>query len=202
MSGVIFYIMVAVFFLNLTLNFAPHVFSGKTQIRTSGLLARCGVFALCDFILYLFWTFCLSPLSLGYIQYFLLFPAASLLCRFFEWFFFSVVFKVDRTASDGQAAPTRNAYSGMAVVTLPLLLNLAGTIPEALIFSILFPAGVFLVLMIVKAIQFRSASKKESRAFSIFWVACAIVASLSATKRSSIVRALQTRLIESQYVSI
>jgi Na+-translocating ferredoxin:NAD+ oxidoreductase RnfA subunit len=163
----------ALLFLNLALNFALslNVFGENAKqesdsvwpqtavksINGTNLLAQCLVCGLCAFVLYLVFNYCFSPLSMAYLQYFLLFPLAVLLGRFFEKLLFK---KKTNSAPQLLTLSSSDAYGGMIVIQTLLTLLLSNSIYHALVLSLFFPLGVFLVTMLLAAIQFRARSEK------------------------------------------
>jgi electron transport complex protein RnfA len=171
MNGYVIFALGALLFLNIAIQFALtlNIFGEKdsvepqtavTPINGASLLAQCLLCALCAFVLYMVFNYCFAPLSMHYLQYFLLFPLAVLLSRFFEKLFFN-----KKLSSAPKALPlsASDAYGGMIVIQTMLTLLLSNSVYQAFVLSLFFPLGVFLVTMLLSAIQFRARSEKTPK---------------------------------------
>jgi electron transport complex protein RnfA len=138
-------------------------------------------------ILWLFFTFILAPLKLGFFLYFLLFPLGALTCTALERFLVRFVWqpaagglaawagslwkilqgKAENGAS-GRSSPSAekrspplfrgiSGYDGLVPLALLLTLNVGITLAEAAVLAFGFALGILLAALILNEIRRRSA---------------------------------------------
>ncbi|MDR2742591.1 MAG: hypothetical protein LBB98_10620 [Treponema sp.] len=126
------------------------------------------------FSVLLFWllfSYILSPLALGYFEYFLLFPLIKAAGKGLEVlvrrFLFSDVPQAawiprpvleELSASD--LFPAVTAYDGLTIAALILTLRLAGSFPEAVVLSLGFSLGGAAAVLILRDIHRRSSLER------------------------------------------
>jgi electron transport complex protein RnfA len=112
------------------------------------------------FVLWLFFTYALTPLTLGFLEPFLLFPLSVSTCTALE-LFFSLVFPKKR---NGSTVPAENApaltpvsaYNGLVLAALLITLRLAASPVEALVLSLGLSLGRLAAALILREIYKRS----------------------------------------------
>jgi Na+-translocating ferredoxin:NAD+ oxidoreductase RnfA subunit len=109
------------------------------------------------FASWLIFTFILAPLTLGFFEYFLLFPLTVFLTVSLEKLLF-MLFPGDLAQNKGFSA--YSAYSGLALTALILTLRLADTTSDALILSFGFSSGVFFSIVLLRMIKIRTKNEK------------------------------------------
>ncbi|GHT70417.1 hypothetical protein FACS1894110_21960 [Spirochaetia bacterium] len=129
-----------------------------------------GVIFLSVFILWLFFTFVLAPLQLGFFMLFLLFPLSALVCvaseQLLAWFVrrYPVpgpAAEDEGPVPDGEKRSPRlfraiSAYDGLVPLALLLTLNVGVTPMEAAVLSLGFALGILLTALILREIRRRS----------------------------------------------
>jgi electron transport complex protein RnfA len=113
-------------------------------------------------ILWCLFSYILSPLSLGFFEYFLLLPLTAGAGKGFEALFLRVFpdeAKKPGVFSGGNSIGTSSdtgAYNGLTITALVLTLRLAGSFAAALVLSLGFSLGVLFSIFILRAINRRS----------------------------------------------
>jgi electron transport complex protein RnfA len=105
------------------------------------------------YILWLFFFYALSPLGLGILEPFLLFPLSSLVCVCLEMVF-SHAFP--RKKPELKLFNPLSSYNGLALCSLMLTLRLALSPVEALVLSMGFALGALFAVLILNEIRKRS----------------------------------------------
>ncbi|MDR2029588.1 MAG: hypothetical protein LBP93_08645 [Treponema sp.] len=141
--------------LNLILQFGLGVRDIGTERPVFSPLSpvRWIVLVLSVFILWLVFTYILSPLGLGILEPFLLFPLSSLICMGGERALLRVF--PPRKTEAGPFSPL-SGYNGLVLGSLMLTLRLALSPVEALVLSLGFALGVLLAVLILNEIRRRS----------------------------------------------
>ena len=101
-------------------------------------------------LLWAFFSYILSPLTLGFFGYILFFPAASFVYFVLEYLMFTVFLK--RTANEDSIF----LYDGLLGAALFITYNISGNWTEALAMAFGFSAGILLTLLITGEINRRS----------------------------------------------
>jgi len=179
--------LVSLFLLNLTLQTGLGVLKIRKRRNYSvkNLFFEYFVLFLSVLIQYLFFTFVFSPLNMGVLKYFMIFPFAaafSCLCRFFYNNVVSGYIKLEDYVFDF------SYNNGICVAAVALLLCLASSVKEAVVLDLGFCAGVFCAVTVVKMIMLRMIQESASDFFrgiplmlismgllSIIWVQAALV---------------------------
>ena len=104
-------------------------------------------------LIWLFFSYIISPLSLGFFQYFLLFPLTVGVSRVLEEGF-NRLFPV--LSGSPKVFSAKRGYAGLILVSLFLTLHLALTVTEAVVLSAGFSLGTILAMFIVLAVHKRS----------------------------------------------
>jgi electron transport complex protein RnfA len=105
------------------------------------------------FILWFLFTYILTPLGLGILESFLLFPLSSLACMGLETVF-SHIFPHQNP--DAKLFNPLSGYNGLVLGSLMLTLRLALSPAEALVLSLGFSLGSFFAVLILNEIRRRS----------------------------------------------
>jgi len=111
--------------------------------------------------LWLFFTYILSPLALGFFGYILFFPVASVVYNACEHLLFTVLLKRAPSREDS------NFFTdGLPGAALFLTYNIAGGFIDALLMAAGFSAGLLLILLITGEINRRSEMEAVPRLLS------------------------------------
>jgi electron transport complex protein RnfA len=100
------------------------------------------------FVIWLFFTYVLTPLALGFLESFLLFPLSAAACSALE-----------RKLKGSGAAPILtpiSAYNGLVLAALLITLRLASSPAEALVLAVGLSLGRLLTELILRGIYKRS----------------------------------------------
>ena len=153
------------FAFNLVLKFGlgvREIFENREHPLTSCLFQWLTMF-IAVFVSWLIFTFILSPLTLGFFEYFLLFPLTVFLSFSLENMLL-VLLPKNLTGNKGFSA--YSSYSGLILTALILTLRLADTTPDALILSFGFSSGVFFSIVLLRMIKIRMKNEKIMPVFS------------------------------------
>ncbi|MDR0683524.1 MAG: hypothetical protein LBF83_00115 [Spirochaetaceae bacterium] len=153
------------FAFNLVLKFglgAREIFENREHPLTNYLFQWLTMF-IAVFVSWLIFTFILSPLTLGFFEYFLLFPLTVFLSFSLENMLL-VLLPGNLTQHKGFSA--YSSYSGLVLTALILTLRLADTTPDALILSFGFSSGVFFSIVLLRMIKIRMKNEKIMPIFS------------------------------------
>jgi len=112
-------------------------------------------------VLWIFFTFILSPLALGFFGFILFFPAASLVYLAFEYLLFTVLLKSSPECEDAIFL-----NDGLLGAALFITYNIAGGFFEAVAMVFGFSAGILLTLLITGEINKRSEMEAVPRFLS------------------------------------
>ncbi|MDR2186257.1 MAG: hypothetical protein LBO80_11430 [Treponema sp.] len=107
--------------------------------------------------LWFFFTYIIAPLSLGFLNYMLIFPLCALVCMGLEACAFRLFFKKEKLSPLFSAA---SAYNGLAVSALFLTMHLAASPVEAAVLSLSFTGGALLAAFILCEIKRRASVEK------------------------------------------
>jgi electron transport complex protein RnfA len=105
------------------------------------------------YILWFFFTYIITPLGLGILEPFLLFPLSSLICMGLETVF-SCMFP--HLNPEPRLLSPLSGYNGLALGSLMLTLRLALSPAEALVLSLGFSLGSLFAVLILNEIRRRS----------------------------------------------
>jgi electron transport complex protein RnfA len=109
------------------------------------------------FSLWFVFTSIIAPLSLGFLNYMLIFPLSALVCMGLETCTVKLLFKKEDISPMFSAA---SAYNGLAVTALFLTIHLAASPGEAAVLSLSFAVGAFLAAFILCEIRRRASIEK------------------------------------------
>jgi electron transport complex protein RnfA len=112
-------------------------------------------------LLWLLFTYIFSPLSLGFLEYFLLFPLSALVCGGLETLFRRLFPRLPESRE--QFSPA-SGYDGLVLAALILTLRLSASFVEALVLALGFSLGGLGVFFLLREIRRRSALEKVPRA--------------------------------------
>ncbi|GHU78617.1 hypothetical protein FACS189462_3580 [Spirochaetia bacterium] len=124
-----------------------------------------GVIFLSVLILWLFFTFVLAPLRLGFFWYILLFPLSALACTVLERLFARLADRITAGTEDSLPEGERrnprlflgiSAYDGLVPLALLLTVNVGITFLEATALSLGFALGILITSLILREIRRRS----------------------------------------------
>jgi electron transport complex protein RnfA len=121
------------------------------NVRTS--LLRWGILFLSVILLWIFFTYALSPLSLGFMEYFLVFPLTVMAGRGLERLLRRIF---PPRISAKILFPAMSSYDGMVIAALVLTLRLAFSFAQALTLSLGFSLGGLVSALILRGIHRRS----------------------------------------------
>jgi electron transport complex protein RnfA len=145
--------------LNLVLQFGLGVRNIKTESQKpiQYALFQWVVLFLTVFLLWALFSFALSPLSLGFMEYLLIFPLTMAVTRGLELLggraFPALIPK-------SRSLPASSSYDGLSIAALGLTLRLASSPAEAAVLSLGFSLGSFCSVLIVNSIYRRSFLEK------------------------------------------
>ena len=165
MNNFIVLAVFSVFSFNLVLKFGlgtKEIFENRKYPVTNCLFQWLTMFIVV-FVSWLIFTFVLSPLTLGFFEYFLLFPLTVFLAVSLENML-PVTFQKNLTQNKEDSA--YSSYSGLILTALILTLRLADTTSDALILSFGFSTGVFLSIILLRTIKIRIKTEKIMPVFS------------------------------------
>jgi electron transport complex protein RnfA len=111
-------------------------------------------------VLWAFFVWVLSPLALGFVEYFLLFPANAMLLYLAELFIPKMLF---RSTKKTGIFPSLSAYSGISVASSLITLRTASSFQEAVVLSFGFSTGAILAIFIIRAIYRRLGNERSPR---------------------------------------
>jgi Na+-translocating ferredoxin:NAD+ oxidoreductase RnfA subunit len=158
MNVLFFLCILSLLSLNMTLNFGVGIrlvdHTGRYEDRENRTLAgACLLIAACAFTFYLFFRWLAAPFGLGFLLYFLAYPVVEVVFHFLLCFCFRKSGeKVQEILPDGFGATA-------VLLTGLLVLRFAETTAQAAGLSLLFPAGIWLCAVLLRAIQFRVSSQ-------------------------------------------
>jgi electron transport complex protein RnfA len=112
-----------------------------------------GILFLSVLILWVIFSYLLSPLAFGFLEYILFFPLSALVCMGLETLgdrFFPL-------ASSSKLFTAHSAYNGLALISLILTLHIATNFLDALILSLSFSLSSLAVIFLLNEIRKRSA---------------------------------------------
>ena len=126
--------------------------AGIVRYREKKLpLLKTGLAFLSIMLLWLFFTYILSPLSMGLFGYLLLFPSASLVYSSLEYLFYKIILKRDYEQTEAGIFD-----DGLIGAALFVTVSLSNNIMEAIAFSFGFIASILLSLLILGEIRRRA----------------------------------------------
>jgi electron transport complex protein RnfA len=112
-------------------------------------------------LLWLLFSYVLSPLSLGFFEYFLLFPLSVLVCTGLELLLRRLFPRIPVSPEQFSSA---SGYDGLILAALVLTLRLAASFIEAVVISLGFSLGSLAVVLILREICRRSSLEQAPRA--------------------------------------
>jgi electron transport complex protein RnfA len=113
------------------------------------------------FILWVLWTFAISPLRLGFFQYFLLFPLIVLLFSLIE----SLFLRLFPGLVEKKEAFSSSSYYSLAIAAFLMMSFMAEGPVEALVLAFCFSAGGLFAVVITRAVRKRTLNEKISEKF-------------------------------------
>jgi electron transport complex protein RnfA len=144
--------------LNLIIHFGLGIryrgFSNENQDRFYGIpVIPGGILFLSVPLLWLFFSFIIFPLSLGFLEYLLLFPLCVLVCMGLEA---AVKHFFPQMLPESRLFAPLSAYNGLVPVALVISFCMASSLAETVVLSLGFYAGFLLAFLILKEIRKRS----------------------------------------------
>jgi electron transport complex protein RnfA len=121
-------------------------------------LPQAGIIFISVLLLWVFFSYILSPLLLGFFEYVLLFPLSALVYYALEFFLYRVLLK-----KRSQSHRTTAFCDGLTAVSLLLTLHLASGFIDAAVLSFGFAFGILLALFILDEIHRRSGMEAVPR---------------------------------------
>jgi electron transport complex protein RnfA len=100
-------------------------------------------------VLWCLFTYILTPLSLGFFEYFLFFPLIATLGSFWKFLFVRLFPRED---SEERLFSMSGVHNGMVISALLITLRLAGSFSGALALALGFSLGFLVVVFILRAI--------------------------------------------------
>lgn len=119
-----------------------------------------GVLFLSVLLLWLFFSYIISPLSLGFFEYLLPFPLSVLVCGGLERILRRLFPRLP--LGEGQFSPA-SGYDGLILAALILTLRLAGSFIEAVVIALGFALGLGVVFFVLRGICLRSSTENAPR---------------------------------------
>jgi electron transport complex protein RnfA len=107
-------------------------------------------------LLWLLFTYILTPLTLGFLEYLVIFPLASLTAQGLEF----ILFRLNPALGEKPRLPGISAYDGLIIAAFLLTKRLASSFRGALVLSLGFSLGAFLAALILHHIYRRCAMEK------------------------------------------
>lgn len=158
MDGMIALVVFSGFAYNLILQFALGIQGiAEGQERSVPVpLVQGVILFLSVLILWVIFSYILSPLAFGFLEYILFFPLSALVCMGLETLgdrFFSL-------EPDSKLFDAHSAYNGLALGSLLLTLHIATNFLDALILSLSFSLSSLIVIFLLNEIRKRSALEK------------------------------------------
>jgi electron transport complex protein RnfA len=144
--------------LNLIVHFGLGIhyigFCDENHKRFFGIpVVRGGILFLSVPLLWFFFSYILVPLSLGFLEYMVIFPLSVLVCMGLEaavnYFFPNILL-------ESKIFSPWSAYNGLIPAALVLSFYLASSLVEVIVLSLGFYWGLLLAILILKEIQKRS----------------------------------------------
>jgi Na+-translocating ferredoxin:NAD+ oxidoreductase RnfA subunit len=159
MNNFITLISFSFFSLNLVLKFGlgAKEISENHRPAPAEMLFQWAVMFITVFVSWLIFTSILSPLSLGFFEYFMLFPITVFVTFCFEKLLSLLLPAI--TDRNGMFQPY-TAYSGLVLTALMLTLRAADTARDALVLSCCFSSGAFFAIMLLGAVRLRGKNEK------------------------------------------
>ncbi|MDR0561408.1 MAG: hypothetical protein LBG73_01805 [Spirochaetaceae bacterium] len=156
MGSLISLFICAGFSLNLILQFALGIRGvAEGQERSDPIpLFQGGILFVSVLSLWLVYSYIISPLAFGFLEYVLLFPLSALACIGLERLLVSFI---PSMVPDSKWFAPDSGYNGLTPTALWLTLHIAGTPLEALILSLSFAVGIALTMVLLCYIRKRSA---------------------------------------------
>ncbi|MDR0409295.1 MAG: hypothetical protein LBH18_02730 [Spirochaetaceae bacterium] len=153
------------FLFNLALTFglgAKEIFESREHSITVSLL-QLSIMFITIFVSWIIFTFALSPLGLGFFQYFFLFPLTVFLTFGME--------SLSSLLIPGYMRQNRmfsfyTSYSGLILTGLLLTMYIANTAVDALVLSFCFSFGAFFAILLLRMIKLRGENEKIPSIFS------------------------------------
>jgi electron transport complex protein RnfA len=135
------------------------------------ILVQWGILFFSTFLFWLLFSYILSPLALGYLEYFLLFPLITVAGKGLQALSRRFLGPGSRLAgrlpaslldelSPSELFPTISAYNGLIIAALILTLRLAGSFLEAAVLSLGFSLGGAAAALILRDIHRRSSLER------------------------------------------
>ncbi|MDR3356102.1 MAG: hypothetical protein LBO04_02830 [Spirochaetaceae bacterium] len=165
MNNFIVLTVFSVFSFNLVLKFAlsvKEIFENRKHPAASCLFQWLTMF-ITVFVSWLIFTFILSPLTLGFFEYFLLFPVTVFLTVCLENIL-SII--IPGNLTQNKAFSAYSSYSGLVLTALILTLRLADTTSDAMVLSLGFSSGVYFSIALLRMIKTRVKNEKILPFFS------------------------------------
>jgi Na+-translocating ferredoxin:NAD+ oxidoreductase RnfA subunit len=159
MDNFIMLLSFSFFLFNLVLKFGLGVkeISESCKPAAGKILFQWAVMLMSVFISWLIFTYILNPLSLGFFEYFMLFPITV-----FVIFCLEKVFSLLLPAGvvENGMFQSYTAYSGLVLTALILTMHAADTARDAFVLSFCFSSGAFFAIMLLGAVKLRGKNER------------------------------------------
>jgi electron transport complex protein RnfA len=178
MNNLIILAVFSVFSFNLVLTFGlgtKEIFENREQSITSSLL-QLPVMFITIFVSWIIFTFMLSPLNLGFLQYFLLFPLTVFLAFGIET---SISMLIPGYMRQNKMFSPYTSYSGLIITALILTLHLADTAMDAFVLSFCLSFSAFFAILLLRMIKLRGKNETSKKFFNGQPMLCISMALLS-----------------------
>ncbi|MDR0760431.1 MAG: hypothetical protein LBF74_10050 [Treponema sp.] len=173
MNGIIILAVFSGLSLNLMLQMGLGIrdMGARPERIIRNILFQWGILFFSTFLFWLLFSYVLSPLALGYLEYFVLFPLITAAGKGLEALSRRFLCPGSRLArrlpapvleelSPAELFPTITAYDGLTIAAIILTLRLAGSLLEAAVLSLGFSLGGAAAAFILRDIHRRSSLER------------------------------------------
>ncbi|MDR1148143.1 MAG: hypothetical protein LBK66_05875 [Spirochaetaceae bacterium] len=178
MNNLLILAVFSVFSFNLVLTFGlgtKEIFENRKQPITGSLL-QLPIMFITVFVAWIIFTFMLSPLNLGFLRYFLLFPLTCFLTFGIET---AISILIPGYIRQNRMFSLYTSYSGLIITALILTLHLADTAMDAFVLSFCLSFSAFFAILLLRMIKLRGKNEKLPSIFSGQPILCISMALLS-----------------------
>lgn len=166
-------------------------------------ISRSGALFFSVLLLWLLFSYVFSPLNLGYLEYFLLFPLIKAAGTGFEALtrrFFPSLTRIIRPPAEEPSGqehlPFVTAYDSLTIAALILTLRLAGSFAEAAALSLGFSLGNLMAIIILRGINRRSLLERVPnllRGTPLLFIAMGLMSLIFSSAAAILLQALEGR---------
>jgi electron transport complex protein RnfA len=161
-------------------------------------LSQWGILFLSVILLWVFFTYALSPLSLGFMEYFLVFPLTAMAGRGLELLLRRLF--PSRTSAK-TLFPVMSSYDGMVIAALVLTLRLALSFVQALTLSLGFSLGGLVSTLVLHGVHRRSSIEtvpRSLRGIPLLLISMGLLALIFSALAVILLRVLEGAPVNSQ----